>query len=113
MAYVAIGGILASTAMSFIGANMAKKTADKQRKQVWNQETMKVASNEKLKLIEIATTAETDRIKIFSDGLGKYREVLQKESTIRLRDTWIYVASLGAGTGVIYAVSLMASKIKQ
>jgi hypothetical protein len=51
-------------------------------------------------------------MKIFADNSRKYREALQKESTIRLRDTWIYVAGLGAGTGVIYGVYLMASKGK-
>ena len=57
------------------------------------------------------TTNETERIRILSDSLLKYREALQKESTIRLRDTWIYVASLGCGTGLLYAISLMFSSI--
>lgn len=110
MAYIAVAGIAVSLGTSLLGAQSAKKQAEKQRVQLWNQETMKLASQEKLSLIQIATDAETERLGFVSDGLLKYRESLQKESTIRLRDTWIYVASLGAGTGVIYAVSLMASK---
>jgi hypothetical protein len=110
MSYIAVGGIVVSVGMSFLGAGQAKKQAKKQREQLWNQETMKLASQEKLTLVQIATDAETKRLGFFSDGMLKYRESLQKESTVRLRDTWIYVASLGAGTGVIYAVSLMASK---
>lgn len=110
MAYIAVAGIAVSLGTSLLGAESAKKQAEKQREQMWNQEVMKLASQEKLTLEEIRTANETKRLGIFSDGMLKYRESLQKESTIRLRDTWIYVASLGAGTGVIYAISLMASK---
>ena len=110
MAYIAVAGIAVSLGTSLLGAESAKKQAKKQRDQLWNQATMEQALTEKLTLAQIATEAETDRLGIVSDGLLKYRESLQKESTVRLRDTWIYVASLGAGTGVIYAISLMASK---
>lgn len=110
MAYIAVAGIVVSTGMSFLGAASAKKQAEKQLEQMWNQAVMEQASQEKLALEEIRTSNETIRLGIFSDGMLKYRESLQKESTVRLRDTWIYVASLGAGTGVIYAISLMASK---
>jgi hypothetical protein len=110
MSYVAVGGIIVSAGMSLFGAESAKKQAKKQREQLWNQEVMKNALNEKLTMVQIQADAETKRLGFLSDGLLKYKESLQKESTVRLRDTWIYVASLGAGTGVIYAVSLMASK---
>ena len=110
MAGVAVGGMIVAVGMGIFGAESAKKTAEKQMAQIWNQETMKLASQEKLALEEIRTSNETKRLEFFANASLKYRESLQKESTIRLRDTWIYVASLGAGTGVIYAVSLMASK---
>jgi len=110
MAYIAVAGIAVSLGTSLLGAETAKKQAKKQREQLWNQEVMKNALNEKLTMVQIQADAETKRLGFLSEGLFKYKESLQKESTVRLRDTWIYVASLGAGTGVIYAVSLMASK---
>jgi hypothetical protein len=112
MSGIAVAGIAVSVGMGFFSAESAKKQSEKQMAQLWNQETMKIASQEKLFLEQIRTENETELIKIFSEDMLKYREALQKESTIRLRDTWIYVAGLGAGTSAIYAVSLMYSKSK-
>jgi hypothetical protein len=110
MAYIAVAGIAVSIGTSLLGSGTAKKEASKQREMVWNMHKLDKAEEEKIAMETIRTTAETDRIKILSDSMEKYREALLKESTIRLRDTWIYVAGLGAGTGVIYGVFLMASK---
>ena len=110
MSYIAVAGIAVSIGSTLLGSSNAKKEAQKQRDQMWNLEQAKIASNEKLVYEQIRTGNETERLKIFADSAGKYREALQKESTIRLRDTWIYVAGIGCGTGVIYGVYLMASK---
>jgi len=110
MSFIAVAGIAVSVGTTFYSSNKASKQAEKQRELMWNSHLLDLAEQEKVSMEQIRTTAETDRIKILSDSLEKYREALQKESTIRLRDTWIYVAGLGAGTGVIYAVSLMYSK---
>jgi hypothetical protein len=112
MAYVAVAGIAVSIGSTFLGASNAKKEAQRQRDQMLSIEQAKIASNEKLMYEQIRTSNETQRLGIFADNARKYREALVKESTIRLRDTWIYVAGLGAGTGVIYGVYLMASKGK-
>lgn len=110
MAYIAVAGIAVSIGTSLLGADSAKKEAKKQRDLMWNMKLLEIASNEKLTYEQLRTTNETERIRILAESLLKYREALQKESTIRLRDTWIYVAGLGCGTGVIYAISLMYSK---
>jgi hypothetical protein len=110
MSYVAVGCCVVSVGASLFGASSARKEAEKQRQLMWNMKMAELAQNEKLTLEQIRTTNETERIRILSDSLLKYREALQKESTIRLRDTWIYVASLGCGTGLLYAISLMFSK---
>jgi hypothetical protein len=110
MSFIAVAGIAVSVGTSLLSADASKKQANKQREMMWNMHLLDLAEEEKIAMETIRTTAETDRIKILSDSMGKYREALQKESTIRLRDTWIYVAGLGAGTGVIYGVFLMASK---
>jgi hypothetical protein len=110
MSYVAVAGIAVSFTTSLLGAGRAKKEAKKQRELMWNMKVAEIASNEKLVYEQIRTQNETARIGILADSLVKYREALQKESTVRLRDTWIYVAGLGCGTGIIYGISLMYSK---
>jgi hypothetical protein len=112
MSYIAVAGIAVSIGTSLLGSETAKKEAKKQRELMFNLKMAEIASNEAIKYEEIRTIAETERIRILTDSLGKYREALQKESTIRLRDTWIYIAGLGCGTSAIYAVSLMFSKSK-
>jgi hypothetical protein len=110
MSYVAVAGIAISIGTSMIGASNSRKQADKQREFALNMHNAELAQQEKLAYAQMQTQSETERIKILSDSIEKYREALQKEGTIRLRDTWIYVAGLGCGTGVIYAISLMYSK---
>jgi len=112
MSYVAVAGITVSLGTSLLGSSRAKKEAEKQRQLMWNLKVAEIASNEKLVYEQIRTQGETARIDILANSLGKYREALQKESTIRLRDTWIYVAGIGCGTGIIYGVYLMSSKSK-
>jgi hypothetical protein len=68
--------------------------------------------DEKLFEEKIRAEQEIARFDILANTLLSYRETLQKESTIRLRDTWIYVAGIGCGTGIIYGVYLMSSKSK-
>ena len=110
MAYVAVAGIAVSIGTTLLGAGRAKKEAQKQRDLMLLVEQAKIASNEKIMYEQIRTGNETQRLGIFADNTRKYREALQKESTIRLRDTWIYLAGLGSAVGIIYALSLMLSK---
>ena len=110
MSYIAVGGIVVSIGTSFLGAESAKKEGQKQRELMWNLKMAEIASNEKIAYEQIRTQNETERIRILADSLRLYREALQKESTIILRDTWIYVAGLWCGTGVIYGLFLMYSK---
>ena len=110
MSYVAVAGIAVSFTTSLLGAGRAKKEAEKQRNLMRDIKVAEIASNEKLVYEQIRTQNETARIDILANSMLKYREALQKESTVRLRDTWIYVAGLGCGTGIIYGISLMYSK---
>jgi hypothetical protein len=112
MSYIAVAGITVSLGTSLLGASQAKKEAEKQRKLMVDMKMSEIASNEKLVYEQIRTQNETARIDILAKYLSKNREALYKESTIRLRDTWIYIAGIGCGTGVIYGVYLMASKSK-
>jgi hypothetical protein len=112
MAYVAVAGIAVSIGSSLLGASNATKEAKKQRALMWNMKLLELDKQGQIAYEQIRTQNETERIKILSDSLLKYREALQKESTIRLRDSWIYISGLGAGTGVIYGLFLMYSKSK-
>jgi hypothetical protein len=113
MAWVAVGvGAVASIGSALIGSSSAERQARKQRELMWNMKMAELATQEKLQYEQIRTQAETERIKILANSLEKYREALQKESTIRLRDTWIYVAGLGSGIGAIYGIYLIGSKSK-
>ena len=110
MTYVAVAGAVVSVGMGIFGASASKKEAQKQRDQQLLIAKADIANREKIAMEELRTLNETQRIGFLASNLEKYREALQKESTIRLRDTWIYVAGLGAGTGVLYGLFLMASK---
>ena len=101
-----------SLASALIGSGRAKKEAEKQRQLMWNIKMAELASQEQIAYEQIRTQAETERIRILANSLEKYREALQKESTIRLRDTWIYLVGLACGIGIIYGLYLMTSKSK-
>ena len=110
MAWVAVASTAVSIGTGLLASNNSKDIAQKQRDLTWNLHQEDLAQQEKQFNEQLQTTSETERIKILSDSLLNYRIALQQESTVRLRDTWIYIAGLGAGTGVIYAVSLIFSK---
>ena len=110
MAYVAVASMAVSIGTSLLGAETSKGIASKQRDLAWNMKMAELAEQERISMEQIRTSAETDRLKLLSDSIGAYRIALQKESTVRLRDTWIYVAGLGCGTGVLYGLFLISSK---
>jgi hypothetical protein len=108
---LAVGAIV-SLGSALIGSSTAKEEGRKQRELMWNMKMAEIATQEKIAFEQIRTQGETERIRILANTLEKYREALQKESTIRLRDTWIYLAGLACGIGVIYGLYLMTSKSK-
>jgi hypothetical protein len=97
-----------SVASSLFGASSASKQADKNRALQKNIALAGMAQNEKLAMEKIRTESETERTKILANTLLAYRDTLQKESTIRLKDTWLYVTGLGIGIGIIYGIYLLA-----
>jgi hypothetical protein len=97
-----------SVASSLFGASSASKQADKNRELQKNIALAGMAQNEKLSMEKIRAESETERTRILANTLLAYRETLQKESTIRLKDTWIYVTGLGIGIGIIYGIYLLA-----
>ena len=68
---------------------------------------------EKLSEEKIRAEQETARLNILANTLLAYRSTLQKESTARLKDTWLYVTGLGIGIGILFGVYLIGSSSKE
>ena len=113
MSYVAVAGIGVSVITSVIGGASAKKEAKKQRELQRTMFLANLTSQEKLKYEELKLLGETERTKILADSLLGYKIALQKESTQRLKDTWIYVAGSGLGISLIYGVALIGGSYKK
>jgi hypothetical protein len=113
MSYVSVAGIGVSVITSVIGGASAKKEAKKQRELQRTMFLANLTSQEKLKYEELKLLGETERTKILADSLLGYKIALQKESTQRLKDTWIYVAGSGLGISLIYGVALIGGSYKK
>ena len=100
------GAVLGSVVGGLFGASEGKKNRDLQKKLALAQLSM----SEKLAEEKIRAEQETARLQILANTLLAYRETLQKESTARLKDTWLYVTGLGIGLGILYGVYLIGSK---
>ena len=98
--------VVSSVIGGIFGGMEGDKNRDLQKKLVLAQLSM----DEKLKEEEIRAEQETARLTIMANTLLAYRETLQKESTARLKDTWLYVTGLGIGLGILFGVYLIGSK---
>lgn len=99
-----------SLASSLVGTFVGKSEAKKQRRLLQDIALADLANREKIEFENIRTQAETDRIKILANTLESYRTTLQKESTVRLKDTWIYIAGTGIIMSIFYGLFLIKSK---
>lgn len=100
------GAVISSAIGGIFGASEGRKNRDLQKKLALAQLSM----NEKLSSEKLRAEQETARLNILANTLLAYRETLQKESTARLKDTWLYVTGLGIGLGILYGVYLIGSK---
>lgn len=101
-----VGSLVGSVVGGLFGASEGRKNRDLQKKLALAQLSM----SEKLAEEKIRAEQETARLQILANTLLAYRETLQKESTARLKDTWLYVTGLGIGLGILYGVYLIGSK---
>lgn len=95
---------------SVIGGIFAGKEGDKNRDVQKKLALAQLSMDEKLFEEKIRAEQETARLGIMANTLLAYRQTLQKESTARLKDTWLYVTGLGIGLGILYGVYLIGSK---
>lgn len=109
MSYIAVGGMVLSLGTSIIGGASAKKQAKKERELQKQVKLAELSVNEKLTADKIRAEQENIRAGLLVQSLTSYKETLQKESTIRLRDTWLTTTGTGIGLGVLYGLYLMTS----
>ena len=105
-----VGAIVASVVGSVIGGIFAGQEGDKNRELQKKLTLAKLSMDEKLTEEKIRAEQETARLTILSNTILAYRTTLQKESTARLKDTWLYVTGLGIGLGILFGVYLIGSK---
>jgi hypothetical protein len=98
--------VIGSIAGGLFGSSEGAKNRALQKKIALAQMSM----DEKLSAEKIRADQETARLTILSNTILAYRTTLQKESTARLKDTWLYVTGLGIGLGILYGVYLIGSK---
>ena len=98
--------VIGSIAGGLFGSSEGAKNRELQKKLALAQMSM----DEKLFGEKLRAEQETARLQILTNTLLAYRTTLQKESTARLKDTWLYVTGLGIGLGILYGVYLIGSK---
>jgi hypothetical protein len=100
--------VISSIATYFGGAEEGRKNRDLQK----SIALAELSTQEKLAEEKLRVEQETARVGILANTLLQYRTTLQKESTARLKDTWLYVTALGIGLGILYGVYLIGSSSK-
>jgi hypothetical protein len=98
--------IISSVVGGILGASEGNKNREVQKKIAFAQLSME----EKLSEEKIRADQETARLGIMANTLLAYRTTLQKESTARLKDTWLYVTGLGIGLGILFGVYLIGTR---
>jgi hypothetical protein len=105
-----IATIAVSIVTSVIGGIFGGIEGDRNRALQKKLALAQLSMDEKLSEEKIRAEQETARLTIMANTLLAYRETLQKESTARLKDTWLYVTGLGIGLGILFGVYLIGSK---
>lgn len=101
--------VIGSAVSYFGGAEEGRKNRDLQR----DIALAELATQEKLAGEKLRIEQETARFDILANTLLEYRKTLQKESTARLKDTWLYVTGIGIGLGIIFGIYLIGSSSKE
>lgn len=105
-----VASIAIAVVTSVVGGIFGGIEGDKNRTLQKKLALADLSMSEKLTEEKIRAEQETARLSILANTLLAYRETLQKESTARLKDTWLYVTGLGIGLGVLFGVYLIGSK---
>jgi hypothetical protein len=110
MSYIAVAGLTVSVVTSIAGGQSAKREARKQRALMKQLKLQELALEDRLTMEQIRAEQENVRTNVLANSLLSYRETLQKESTQRLKDTWLYATGIGVSLGIFYGLYLMYSE---
>lgn len=88
---------------SVLGSNQAKK----QREAMYKIALANLSQQKLLEEESIRTGAETERTKILLQTLQQYQSDLQKESTQRIKNVYLYTGMIGLSIAIIYGVSIL------
>jgi hypothetical protein len=91
-----------------VTAIMASDKAKKERALQKAISMANLSQNEALAMEELRADSETDRTKILTNSLLDYRNSLQLQSTIQLKDTWVYLLGLTVAGSLIYTIFLLS-----
>jgi hypothetical protein len=105
-----VGAIIGAVVGGVISGVFGGIEGDKNRALQKKLALAQLSMDEKLFEEKLRADVEIARLNILANTLLEYRNTLQKESTARLKDTWLYVTGLGIGLGVLYGVFLIGSK---
>jgi len=105
-----VAGLVVSIVGSVVSGILGAKEGDKNRELQKKLALAQLSMDEKLAEEKIRADQETARLGILANTLLAYRTTLQKESTARIKDTWLYVTGLGIGLGILYGVYLIGSR---
>ncbi len=98
-------GLVVSSLISIGSAIFGARQAKKQRRAALNMKLMELASNEKLTYANIQAMKELSRIEILTNTIQSYSESLQREATLRQKDTALFIGIMGVGLAVVYATT--------
>mgnify|MGYP001219046601 CR=1 FL=1 len=93
-----VSAVLSIGSMIFGG-----RQAKKQRKLMANLKLAELSNAEKLAMAQINANATNTQIEIYTNSLLDYNKALQSESTIRQRDTGLFVGIMAVGLAIMYA----------
>ena len=108
-----VAGLVVSIVGSVVSGILGAKEGDKNRELQKKLALAQLSMDEKLSEEKIRADQETARLGIVANTLLSYRTVLVKESTARIRDTWLYVTGLGIGLGILFGVYLIGTSSKE
>jgi hypothetical protein len=106
-------GIAIAIVSSVVSGVLGAKEGDKNRELQKKLALAQLSMDEKLAEEKIRAEQETARLNILANTLLAYRTTLQKESTARIKDTWLYVTALGIGLGILFGVYLIGTSSKE
>ena len=107
-----IVGLAVAIVSSVVSGVLGAKEGDKNRELQKKLALAQLSMDEKLAEEKIRAEQETARLNILANTLLAYRTTLQKESTARIKDTWLYVTALGIGLGILFGVYLIGTSSK-